>query len=401
MTTMESAGLRRARAWRTAGRHPQWTDAVVGLGLAVLSIIAVSFSRTGEPREEVTGYHIVAAVVLVVAVACRRLAPWRVLAGTTVAAVPLTVAFDGQPLAVTVALMFAIYTVALATDRRTVWLTTVGVFLVGWLAYLVGGSDPWWELDNSAADLAFLGMAAAYGDATRSRRVYIAAVEERATRAEQTREDEAHRRVVEERLRIARELHDVVAHHIAVVKVQATGARHIGPSRPEQIGPALDAISRSADAALRETAFVVGLLRDSGDPAAPTRPPRGLAQLTHLLDDLAGHLTVDHRQTGHARQLPAAVDVAAYRIALEALTNAQKYGDGTADLTVAYTPQGVTLHITNPVGPAWPGPGSGYGIVGMRERAAAIGGSVSAGTAGPGRFAVRASLPTNLRALAS
>jgi signal transduction histidine kinase len=400
MKAMELAGLRRTRAWRTAGRHPQWTDAVAGLGLAAVSLITAHFTPLGEPRQEVTGYHVAAAVVVFVAVACRRRAPWFVLAGTTVTAVPLTVVLGSQPLAVTVALMVAIYTVALATDRRTVWLTTLGVFLVGWLAHLAGGPEPWWDPGNSV-DLAFLGMAAAYGDATRSRRAYIAAVEDRATRAEQTREEEARRRVVEERLRIARELHDVVAHHIAVVKVQATGARHIGPSRPEQIAQALDAISRSADAALKETAYVVGLLRDSRDPAAPTRPPRGLAQLTDLLEDIAGHLTVDHRQSGDTRQLPAAVDAAAYRIALEALTNAQKYGNGTADLTVAYTPQGVTLHITNPVGHARPSQGSGYGIVGMCERAAAIGGSVTAGMEGPGRFAVHASLPTDVHAVTS
>jgi signal transduction histidine kinase len=373
---------------------------VAGLGLAAVSISTAHFSPLGEPPQEVTGYHVVAAVVAFVAVTCRRRAPWFVLAATTVAAVPLTVVLGSQPLAVTVALMVAIYTVALVTDRRTVWLTTAGVFLVGWLAHLAGGPEPWWDPGNSV-DLAFLGMAAAYGDATRSRRAYIAAVEDRATRAEQTREQEARRRVAEERLRIARELHDVVAHHIAVVKVQATGARHVGPSRPEQVTLALDAISRSADTALREMAFVVGLLRDSGDPAAPTRPPRGLAQLTNLLEDVADHLTVDHHQSGDARQLPAAVDAAAYRIALEALTNAQKYGDGTADLTVAYTPQGVTLHITNPVGRARPSQGSGYGIVGMCERAAAIGGSVTAGMAGPSRFAVHASLPTNMPAVTS
>jgi signal transduction histidine kinase len=387
MTAREPAGSRRAGAWRT--------DVVLGLGLAALSIVAASFSQVGEPREEVTGYHLVAAAVLVVAVTCRRRAPWRVLVGTTIAGIPLTVAVGGQPLALTAALMVAIYTVALVTDRRTVGLTFVGVFAVGWLAHLVGGSGPWWDPDNNP-DLAFLGMAAAYGEATRSRRAYVAAVEDRAVRAEQTREDEARRRVARERLRIARELHDVVAHHIAVVKVQATGARHVGPSRPEQVALALDAICRSADAALKETAFVVGLLRESGDAAAPTRPPPGLAQLTNLLEDVAGHLTVDHHQSGNARQLPAAVDVAAYRIAREALTNAQKYGDGTADLAVAYTPRGVTLHITNPVGPARPRGGSGYGIVGMRERAAAIGGSVTVEMDGPGRFAVHASLPTNV-----
>jgi signal transduction histidine kinase len=393
MKTMELAGLRRA-----AGLHPQWTDTAVGLGLAAVSIVTAHFTPLEEPRQEVTAYHFLAAALVFLTVVCRRRAPWWVLAATTVAAVPLTLVLGGQPLAVTVALMVAIYTVALRTDRRRLWLATLGVFAVGWLANLAGGPEPWWDPGNSV-DLAFLGLAAAYGDATRSRRAYIAAVEDRARRAEQTREEEARRRVVEERLRIARELHDVVAHHIAVVKVQATGARHIGASRPEQVAAALDAISRSADAALKETAYVVGLLRDSRDPAAPTRPPRGLAQLPDLLQDVADHLTVDHHQSGEARQLPAAVDAAAYRIALEALTNARKYGNGTADLAISYTPEAVLLDITNPVGHGRRGRGSGYGILGMCERAAALGGSVTAGMDRSGRFAVHAFLPTDVHAV--
>jgi signal transduction histidine kinase len=399
MAAMELAGLRHSGAWRTVGRHPRWTDALSGLALAVLSIAMVPIGPPEQPGEEVTGYHVVAAVVEFAAVACRRRAPWRALTGTVLAAVPITIAAGDQPTALTVALMITIYTVALSTDRRTVWSTALGVGLLGWSAGILGGATPSWD-PESTGDLALVGMAAAYGDATRSRRAYLAAAEDRATRAEQTREEEARRRVAEERLRIARELHDVVAHHIAVVKVQATGARHIGPSRPEQVGPALDAISRSADAALTEMAFVVGLLRDSGDPAG-TRPPRGLDQLTELLADLSGHLTVAYHRRGDAVELPTVVDAAAYRIALEALTNAQKYGDGTADLTVAYTPQAVTLHIANPVAAGTGARGSGYGLVGMRERAAAVGGSVTAGMAGPGRFAVRASLPRGVPAVAS
>ncbi|WP_203897237.1 sensor histidine kinase [Virgisporangium aliadipatigenens] len=401
---MDLAGLRRSRAWRTAGRHPQWTDAVLGLGVAVLSLFMVSFSPQGQERQDITAYHLIAAGVAFVAVTVRRRAPRRALAGTVAAAVPLTFALGGQPQAVTGTLMVTVYTVALVTDRRGLLLTAAGVCVVGWLTYVAVGDGPWWDPENSA-NLGFVGMAAAYGDATRSRRAYIAAVEDRATRAEQTREEEARRRVAEERLRIARELHDVVAHHIAVVKVQATGARHIGPRSPEQVAPALDAISRSADAALTEMAFVVGLLRDSGEPAG-TRPPRGLAQLRELLADLSGHLSVDYRVTVEgastgAGELPAVVDAAAYRIALEALTNAQKYGDGTADLTVAYTPQAVTLHIANPVADPAGARGSGYGLVGMRERASAVGGSVTAGMAAPGRFAVRASLPRRVPAVAS
>ncbi|MEU8608818.1 hypothetical protein AB0C29_12545 [Actinoplanes sp. NPDC048791] len=105
-------------------------------------------------------------------------------------------------------------------------------------------------------------------------------------------------------------------------------------------------------------------------------------------------LRVDHRRLGEARELPALVDLAAFRIAQEALTNAQKYGDGTARLTVAYTADGVTLDITNQVRPDVPRSGSGYGIIGMRERAASTGGALTAGPDANGRFTVHADLPS-------
>jgi signal transduction histidine kinase len=181
--------------------------------------------------------------------------------------------------------------------------------------------------------------------------------------------------------------------------VQATGAKHILQHRPEQVGPALDHISRSSDAVLKEIASVVGLLRSSDDldgtqPVA-TEPTRGLARLSGLLDDLAAAgLRVDHRQLGEARELPALVDLAAFRIAQEALTNAQKYGEGTARLTVSYTARGVTVEVTNRVRPDAPQSGSGYGIVGMRERATSTGGRLTAAAEPNGGFKVHAILPS-------
>ncbi|WP_414638823.1 sensor histidine kinase [Actinophytocola sp.] len=238
-------------------------------------------------------------------------------------------------------------------------------------------------------------MAAAVGDAIRSRRAYIAAVEERARRAEQTREEEAARRVIQERVRIARELHDVVAHHIAVINVQAGAASHVLHRHPVQADRALTHIRAACDTVLAELASIVGVLREPEDSTAPdTEPVRGLARLTDMLDALAAAgLTVARKQIGQARELPAVVDLAAYRILQEALTNAHKYGTGTASLTITYTTDAITLDVVNPIATERIPTRSGYGILGMRERAATAGGSLDAQARPDGRFVVHAELP--------
>ena len=182
--------------------------------------------------------------------------------------------------------------------------------------------------------LAWTGMATAVGDAARSRRAYVAAVEERARRAEQTREEEARRRVVEERLRIARELHDVVAHHIAVINVQAGVAAHVLRAAARSRPSAALAHVRPAPRHACSTELAVAARRAAPAPTtrdAPPSRPAGWRRLDELLDSLAAAgLAVEHRQHGEPRELPAAVDLAAYRIVQEALTNAHKHGTGTA-----------------------------------------------------------------------
>ncbi len=392
MTVMELTGMRRVR--QAAARHPQVLDAALGAVLATVGILTVVVGTPEHPARPLTAGDLVAVVVAFGAVAARRLRPLPVLAVTTAATAGhlLLGGAEDQPVLIG-ALAIVAYTLATRTARRTAWLAAGTSAILLYAATALGASGRWWAPDNLAV-LTWIGMATAVGDATRSRRAYVAAVEERARRAEQTREDEARRRVAEERLRIARELHDVVAHHIAVINVQAGAAGHVLHSRPEAVGPALDHIRRASDTVLKELAGVVGYLRQSTDVDAPTEPTRGLARLTDLLDGLAaGGLKVEHRQRGEARELPAVVDLAAYRIVQEALTNAQRYGTGTARLTIAYTPDGVTLDLTNPVAAGGTGNGGGYGIVGMRERAAAAGGTVTAQPSPGGGFAVHAVLP--------
>jgi signal transduction histidine kinase len=395
---MELGEVRETRVWQAVRRHPQLCDAALALAVVVPALFAVRRGGHGEQPRMLDTIDMVTAGIGFLAMTVRRRYTLVALILTTLAAVALTIEErDRQPILL-IALVLLFFTHAAWADRRTAWITAISLGAVVCLSGVLWAGEGWWAPETLGA-LAWIGMATAVGDATRSRRAYVAEVEERARRAEQSRDEEARRQVVEERVRIARELHDVVAHHIAVIKVQATGAKHILQHRPEQVAPALDHISRSSDAVLKEIASVVGLLRSddldaSGTPA--TEPTRGLARLSGLLDDLAAAgLRVDHRRLGEARELPALVDLAAFRIAQEALTNAQKYGDGTARLTVAYATDGVMLDITNQVRPDVPRSGSGYGIIGMRERAASTGGRLTAGLEANGRFAVHADLPTH------
>ena len=229
------------------------------------------------------------------------------------------------------------------------------------------------------------------GRTTQAHRSYLQVVRARAEDAERTRDDEVRHRVGEERLRIARELHDVVAHHLAVVNAQAGTAQHLLDKRPEQARELLGALSTSTSSALRELAATVSVLRTADDDAA-TVPAPGLAQLGELVEPCraAGiHVTV----VGEAPCLPRLVDVTAYRIVQEALTNVTKHAvDPAVTITLDRTADTFCVEVVNTgvrSGPA----GAGYGLVGMRERALALGGTVVAGPVGPDRYAVTFAVP--------
>lgn len=298
---------------------------------------------------------------------------------------------DSPPLTLTVMLLMFVY--ANRSDRRQTWtavaLVAAAMLLAG---SLIGMADA------ATFGIAWVLVAAALGEAARNRRAYISEVEERALQAEQSREEEAQLRVAQERIRIARELHDVVAHHIAAVKVQASGAKHIMAHRPEQVGPALEQISRLSDAVLKEMASMIGLLRHSPDQGTlGIEPTPGLDRLPALLSDFAlSGLKVQYEQTGTARALPLLADLAAYRIIQEGLTNAQKYGTGSARLDLSYVGDAVTIGITNALGRHLESAGTGHGLLGMSERVAANGGTFSAGPGADGTFVVRAELAVPL-----
>jgi signal transduction histidine kinase len=222
--------------------------------------------------------------------------------------------------------------------------------------------------------------------------------------------------VAEERVRIARELHDLVAHQITLANAQATVAAHLFDVRPEQTRKSLkELIGTTADAldGLRAT---VGLLRQSGDAAAPAEPAPGLSRLPTLVESFrrAG-LEVSVHEEGTARPLPPGVDLTAYRIVQEALTNVTKHaGTGSARVRLAWTRDRVTITVaddgegarTAPAASTGPGTAAGpadtaaeperppgYGLIGMRERATAVGGHLSTGSRPEGGFLVSARLP--------
>ncbi|WP_413758094.1 sensor histidine kinase [Streptomyces sp. MMBL 11-3] len=249
----------------------------------------------------------------------------------------------------------------------------------------------------------------AAGNMTRLRRAYLKAVQARAEHAERTREEEARLRVTEERMRIARELHDVVAHHLALANAQAGTAAHLAVSNPEQSRKILTDLTGTTSSALRELKATLGLLRRSDDPAAPSlEPSPGLDGLPGLVAACASAgVTVTVTTEGEPRPLSPGVDLTAFRIVQEALTNVTKHAAAEkAHVRLAYVASRLLITVTNdgpaagpvPRDPAVPvgaeaGQNRGFGVMGMRERAQSIGGELSAGPRPEGGFQVTTALP--------
>ncbi|MFF7974986.1 histidine kinase [Streptomyces sp. NPDC007905] len=364
-------------------------------GLFVLSVVAASIVPH-EHRFTLRWSALVLAAVGCFALLWRRRHPFVVAAVAVGCGVCFQLlGFRESPL-VTSPIVVSVYTVAARTDRRTAWTvaSASAVVLVG--AAVLHAPGSWLEPDN-AAMLAWTALPAAVGDGMRSRRAYVAAVEERAEHAERTREQEARQRVAAERVRIARELHDVVAHHIALINAQAGVAVHLGQQRPEQILAALKDIQETSRSALDELRVTVGLLRQSDDPEAPRDPIPGLAQVPALLASFerAG-LAVRYSRHGAVEPLASAVDLAAYRIVQEALTNVRKHAAADhARLFLHYRPQWLTITVEDDgrAEPYEPRSGTGHGLIGMRERAASVGGRLTARARPGGGFTVTAELP--------
>ncbi|MGK5684332.1 sensor histidine kinase [Actinoplanes sp. URMC 104] len=300
----------------------------------------------------------------------------------------------------TVAPVMALFHLACA-GRRTAALICAGTAYAAYLLVFTVFADPIGLLPQVRPGvremlLLGLGLAAAIflGGVAKIRSEQMAQLMKVRAERERAEEEQQRRQASEERLRIARELHDVIGHHLSLINVQAGVGLHLMDNRPEQAREALSAIKTASSEALREVRSVLGALRTE-DEAAPRQPALGLSRLGDLTAD-AG-LPVETKVTGEVRTLPAEVDRAAYRIVQEALTNVRRHaGAGaTASICVDYLPTALHLAIRNDAGsaPAAESGPPGTGIAGMRARAQSLGGSLEAGQV-DGGFLVSVLLPT-------
>ncbi|MFE6891327.1 sensor histidine kinase [Streptomyces sp. NPDC057694] len=383
---------KRWREWLAA--HTGVRDVTPPLVITLAAVPATAFAGGGHwHRPSMAGVAWVALSCLPLLLRYR----WPVQVVAAVVAAQITQVTVGENSAmVAVPAIVALYTVGLLRPGRIAWisgaiaaatLSAAGTVLAR-PAAVSGDMLLWFDL---------LMLATGLGVVVRVRRERLASIEARALHAEETREAEARRRVTEERVRIARELHDVVAHHITLVNAQAGVAQHLVRTDAEKAYRALGAIKETSRSALDELRATVGLLRYSDDDT-----PLSLAP-TPGLDDLDG-LVDGFRQTGQhirvtrdgtPRQLAPATDLAAYRIVQEALTNTHKHARASlTEVTLTYGERTLEIEVADDGhGTAKQGPGTGHGLIGMRERATAFGGTLTAGPAPHGGFHVHARLP--------
>ena len=342
-------------------------------------------------------------VVAGLALFLRRRWPLGVLSAV-VALVAAYAAAGFVPGAALLAIYVAVFTVAVLEPRSVATAAAALSAVVVFVATGAGGPFGWLGGTNTVMVVCVI-AAVAIGMAVAARRQVFVTMRERAERAERDREEEARHRVDAERLRIARELHDVVAHTMSMINIQAGVAAHVLPDRPEQAAQALTAIKEASREGLRELRAVLNVLRKVEEAEATAPAPR-LDQLAALVDatNQAGIRTVLRFDGVRPPSLPEGVELAAYRIVQESLTNVLRHaGPGTAAVvTVFFEEDRVVLEVIDDGKPALvsagavsaAGVGAGAGIPGMRERAAAFGGTVGAGPVEGGGWRVRAVLRT-------
>ncbi|GAB7052285.1 sensor histidine kinase [Catenuloplanes indicus] len=356
--------------------------AVVTVAFA-LCLLGGSIQADGAVAAPRPGAYLV-AVLSCTALTLRHRAPLAALAGTTVTgALAQPLGMLSTPLIVAPALVATyVYALVTVTERRVVAVLSLASAVLLVTAAPVSGSLSWRDATRMVLMAVLPPVAGVLGRSVRHRRAYLAALEERALRA-----------VAEERIRIARELHDLVAHQITLANAQATVAEHLFDVRPEQTRVSLRQLVETTGHALDALRATVGLLRQSGDDAVAGEPAPGLGRLPELLDAFrSAGLEVSVHSSGPAQALAPDVDLAAYRIVQEALTNVTKHAaTGAARVGLAWTPDLLTVTVTDDGTGAGPAPG--YGLIGMRERATAAGGRFAAGPRPEGGFLVTAELP--------
>jgi signal transduction histidine kinase len=369
--------------------------ALVAAGVSTAMFVSYLVAR-GQPRGTLaSGYALVLLHTL--PLAARRRFPLAVLA-TSVASGLAFAALGLPPEILGLAILVAVYSVAAYGDR---WVALAGLAVaeVGLAAVQLTpgrtGADTLVINNMGVVAVAWL-----LGHFAHNYRAYAARLEERTAELERAREALARRAVTEERLRLARELHDVVAHAMSVIAVQSGVGAHVATTQPKEARKALAAIEATSRAALTELRRLLGVLRQEDEPHGDLAPMPGLADLEGLLAEVAkAGLAVKLQVHGTRPPLPAGVDLSAYRIVQEALTNVVKHaGPAHAQVVVGYGDQEVTVEIIDDgrgaVSSVTDGrAGTGHGLIGMRERVAAFGGDLEVGPRPHGGFRVAARLP--------
>ncbi|MFF1646746.1 sensor histidine kinase [Streptomyces sp. NPDC058240] len=386
-------------------RHPTGVDsfwAVVLLGLSGLSIVGVGRS-TGE---RVAAVPVILGLCAVVAL--RRRAPEKMLLLAIAMGVVQLVTGVG-PGVMNFAMLMIVFTVATVGERWASRLALVCSLCAAGLSKLrwpgEGPRTGWAEEIFIVVVLTVpFVLAWVLGDSMRTRRAYFSQLEERAARLEREREAQSKVAVAAERARIARELHDVVAHNVSVMVVQADGAAYVMDAAPDQAKQALETISSTGRQALAEMRRLLGVLR-TGDAQESGEyvPQPDVDQIEDLIEQVRQTgLAVDFKIEGTPRPLPSGVELTAYRIVQEALTNTRKHGgpDAGASVRLVYFDDGLGLLVEDDGRGAahelyedGGADGAGHGMIGMRERVGMVGGTLDAGPRPGGGFRISALLP--------
>ncbi|MFD4026331.1 sensor histidine kinase [Streptomyces sp. NPDC058576] len=386
-------------------RHPTGVDvfwAVFLLGLSGMSMVSGMYDAG---REEIVAVPVALGFSTVVAL--RRKAPEKMLLLAILVGVAQLV-FDVRPGIGNFAMLVITYTVATVGER---WasrlalicsLSAAALSQVRWEAE-PGGSWPQVIFVTVIMTVPFV-LAWVLGDSLRTRRAYFDQLEERAARLEREREAQSKVAVAAERARIARELHDVVAHNVSVMVVQADGAAYVMDAAPDQAKQALETISSTGRQALAEMRRLLGVLRTGDAPESGEYVPQpDVEQIEDLVAQVRQTgLEVDFKVEGTPRPLPSGVELTAYRVVQEALTNTRKHGgpDAGASVRLVYFDDGLGLLIEDDGRGAahelyedGGADGAGHGMIGMRERVGMVGGTLDAGPRPGGGFRISALLP--------
>ncbi|MGW5212262.1 sensor histidine kinase [Streptomyces sp. NPDC004051] len=365
-----------------SGVRARFGDWALAVGVAAVLLVTGLSGQRAATDFALPGYALLTIGGL--ALGARRRAPVAVLAVTGLCAVGYQAAGFDVP---AVAYLFAVYAAVRAGHRTVTVVASVAMLALLPLAALASGLRDTGEVfaqARGALEIAWLIAAGAAGEALRQ-------AERRADEAERTREETARRRADEERLRIARELHDSLTHQISVIKVQAEVAVHVARRRGEEVPPSLLAIQEAGREASRELRATLEALRDDD-----TAPPRGLDDVPELVErartfGLDATLTIEGQRHG----VSAAVDRTVYRIVQESLTNVARHADAaTASVRIDCRPDALVIRVDDDGrATSATAPVPGLGLLGMRERVTALGGRLRAEPRGEGGFTVQAELP--------